>query len=1536
MRNLTRSCSGLFGDDSPEAAALRAHQIFVLARGAPAMAIGNIVNSGLTALVFLGEAPWPLLMGWLAVIWLFAALRLKSWWRNRNRPRPEQAGRRALVRSTVWSCIAGSAWGLAAITLMNFHSVPAHVLLAFVVGGQAAAAAIWLSPLPAAYWTYILISMAPLVAGFALAGEPLHLAMAGMLFVFTGVLLFFARTTHKKFVEAIKAGFERERLVAELEAAHAELEERVSERTAELSRSNQRLKEEIAARRQTEEELRESRDSLRLITDNLPVLIAYLDSSQVYKFVNKRTENWFGMPAGKIIGRRVDEIIDRPYYEKFKPHIDSVLAGNIEIFGETIRYPDGVKRSVEISYVPDFGKDGIVRGYFGLIIDLSDRVRAEEELRESRDYLRLITDNLPALISYMDADRRFRFANRQMEEWYARPESEILGKSVDDVFGRSAYEKMKPRIEEALSGRAVTFEEEIEYPDGQQRSVEINYIPHVGPNGDVRGYFGLVSDIGERKRTEKELRAGQQLLQTVFDVIPHWVFVKDSNSRYMMVNNAFAESYGLQPGDFKGAHTLEMPTGSEGELALFVETDRRVLESGRRVDMMIYPATLPDGRERISHMHKMPLKDDEGNSVGLVGVLEDVTERVKAEEEVRASEHLLQTVFDAIPTPVWVKDMEGRYKMVNQALGDLFKISPRNLVGKVTADIAIVPPEIAARVEREESQVMTTRQPVVLLGEKLPLSDGRVIWQNLIKAPLTDDMGNLIGLVCVSQDVSEHLFAERELRESKELLQTIFDSFPHHLYVKDLESRFLMMNEAIARSAGWTLEEAAGRGSKDLKRLTAATKREFTREDKRVIKTGKPLKIDRKMIRYVDGREEYRSVIKMPLFDQDGSIRGVFGINEDITQRVEAEAAARKREEQLRTVIDNFPASVFFKDEQGKYLLVNKVFEEWCRLPAAEFIGKVPKDIFDSGDAEVFENDDRYVLEKREILTKELALDYPDGKRRSVLSIKFPVFDDDDNLIGVGAIGLNISERKQAEEALRESEDRLRQATRLARLGHWVWDAIEEKCIYCSEEHARIHGVSVDEYIARSSALSGAFSFTHPDDREKYKAACVELRNGTGFEMEYRILTPADQVRHVQEIARPVFDGDGRVIREYGTIQDLTETKSREEQLRQSQKMEAVGQLAGGVAHDFNNMLQVILSYAYIARGNLHAPENLSNYLDQISSGAERAANITRQLLTFSRKGVLQPEILDVNQLISDLMKMLSRVIGENIEMKILPSADPQTVNADPGMLEQVLVNLSVNARDAMPDGGRLVIETAGFRADREFCDLHGWEAPGDYVLISVSDTGEGMTEEVKEHMFEPFFTTKEAGKGTGLGLAMVYNIVRQHEGTIDVYSEPGVGSTIKIYLPAAEASQLESGESEAQLMPDGNETILVAEDEEAVRELLTELLEGHGYTVLTAGDGEKAVSTFRKRKDKIDLVILDVVMPKLSGRGAYEKIRKLHGEIPIIFSTGYAATTLDREFLARDGLKVIHKPYAPAILLHAVREAIDSPPAKERGSRSA
>ena len=267
MRNFTQIWSALFGDDTPEAGALRARQVSVLARGAPAMAIGNIVNSGLTALVFLGEAPWPFLLGWLAVIWLFAALRLKSWWRNRNRPRPEQAGRRALLRSTVWSCIAGSVWGLAAITLMTSHSMPAHVLLAFVVGGQAGAAAIWLSPLPAAYWTYIVISMAPLVAGFALEGEPMHLAMAGMLFVFTGALLLFARTSHKNFVETIKAGFERERLVAELEAAYAELEDRVSGRTADLSRTNQRLKEEIAARKQTEEELRASEHLLQTVFD---------------------------------------------------------------------------------------------------------------------------------------------------------------------------------------------------------------------------------------------------------------------------------------------------------------------------------------------------------------------------------------------------------------------------------------------------------------------------------------------------------------------------------------------------------------------------------------------------------------------------------------------------------------------------------------------------------------------------------------------------------------------------------------------------------------------------------------------------------------------------------------------------------------------------------------------------------------------------------------------------------------------------------------------------------------------------------------------------------------------------------------------------------------------------------------------------------------------------------------------------------------------------------------------------------------------
>jgi signal transduction histidine kinase/ActR/RegA family two-component response regulator len=421
---------------------------------------------------------------------------------------------------------------------------------------------------------------------------------------------------------------------------------------------------------------------------------------------------------------------------------------------------------------------------------------------------------------------------------------------------------------------------------------------------------------------------------------------------------------------------------------------------------------------------------------------------------------------------------------------------------------------------------------------------------------------------------------------------------------------------------------------------------------------------------------------------------------------------------------------------------------------------------------------------------------------------------------------------------------------------------------------------------------------------------------------------------------RPVLRPDGKLDYFFGVGLDITEReraaaeKARlEAQLAQSQKMEAVGRLAGGVAHDFNNMLAAIQGYAELLLRSLAPEDPLRSHAEQIFKASQRSAGLTQQLLAFSRRQVIVPRVVDVNRLIEDSTRMLGRLIGEDVALTVVPDADIGRVMADPNQLDHVLVNLVVNARDAMPDGGRLTIETA----EEEVDDVRGqaWGVPaGRYVVISVSDTGCGMDEEMKAKIFEPFFTTKEKGVGTGLGLATVHGIIKQNGGHISVISEPGVGTTFMICLPRVDAPAEETREIPAPVVPTGTETILLVEDEEMVRRLAQAILERLGYHVLEVDQAGDAHRLCESHPEPIHLLLTDVVMPDLNGRELFERVRGLRPDMKVLFMSGYTQDVIAQHGVLEQGIDLIEKPFSVQGLARKIRDVLDKPASGGAGAR--
>jgi PAS domain S-box-containing protein len=520
------------------------------------------------------------------------------------------------------------------------------------------------------------------------------------------------------------------------------------------------------------------------------------------------------------------------------------------------------------------------------------------------------------------------------------------------------------------------------------------------------------------------------------------------------------------------------------------------------------------------------------------------------------------------------------------------------------------------------------------------------------------------------------------------------------------------------------------------------------------------------------------------------------------------------------------------------------------------------------------------------------------------------------------------SDRKLAEEQLTRSQAQLRKAQKIARLGSWEWDAVEDRVTW-SEEMMDLYGFNPSE---AGSSMPQSLNHVHPDDREKVRLALESsLRTAQPYACDHRSLLPDGSVRAMRGRAEMITDPDGRVIKMIGTAQDVTETqraeealRHSEEQLRQAQKMEAVGRLAGGVAHDFNNLLTVINGYCALSLQKMGADHTLQKNFEEIESAAERAAGLTAQLLAFSRKQVLKPRVLNLNSVVSGMEKMLRRVIGEDIELSTTFDSALGNVKADPGQIEQVILNMAVNARDAMPRGGKLTIRTGNVALDEVTRMRNRDLEVGDYVMLAISDTGVGMTDSVQEHLFEPFFTTKGVGRGTGLGLATCYGIVCQSDGDIRVYSEPNRGTTFKVYLPRVDATVPAVGKKVAP-MPAGTESVLIVEDEDAVRRLSTSVLRDCGYKVEHARDGAEALAMVNEGM-AFDLIVTDVIMPKMSGRELHDRLKSTRPDIKVLFMSGYTDDALAVHGMLDSEFAFIEKPFSPSRLACKVRETIDTP----------
>ena len=911
----------------------------------------------------------------------------------------------------------------------------------------------------------------------------------------------------------------------------------------------------------------------------------------------------------------------------------------------------------------------------------------------------------------------------------------------------------------------------------------------------------------------------------------------------------------------------------------------------------------------------------------------------ESERALSESEEKYRNLHETMVQGVVYQDATGRIISANKAAENILGVTQDQMQGLTSVDPSWrATNEDGSELKGEEHPSMIALQTRSIVKSKImgvfnPKHD-RYSWINVNAVPQFKNGENEpFQVYTIFEDITERKQAKERLRANEAKLHLMIEQSPLGVCINDLDGTFVSASPAYEKLIGYTEEE--------LQKLTFfdITHPDDWPENRRLFQdmTFEETTSFRMEKRYIrkDGSEISVIIHAGPICDPSGSPLFGMALVEDITERKQAEEALCKSEAHNRTLVETLPDLVWLKAPDGVYLSCNHMFGRFFGAKEVDIIGKTDYDFVDKDLADFFRDHDRKAMEADSPSANEEWLTFADetGYEGLFETIKSPMRDADGTLIGVVGIARDITERKRAEEErnklLSDTKERIKELRGLYGVSQAITDCADMDDLF--KQTAKLLPLSWQyPEIACCRMIFDEveyYSATFEPTSWKQTADIIvdkKVRGVIGiYYLEERL--ELDEGPFLSE-ERDLIDGVAKMLGETIKRKQAEEEKFKlEAQLYKAQKMESVGRLAGGVAHDFNNLLTGINGNIYLAQMNIPSNDPLYEMLDEIKEFAGRAADLTRQLLAFSRKQIIIPKIINPNDLIKNMHKLLARIIGEDITIKTIPRKHLGRIKADPGQVEQIIVNLAVNARDAMPDGGKLTIETANVSLGEDYCKKHPNVKQGNYVMLAISDNGEGMNEEILKNIFDPFFTTKAEGQGTGLGLATVYGIVKQHGGNVEVYSEIGVGTIFKVYFPLVRAkAEIITRSSPLINLPRGTETVFIVEDELLVRKIAIKILTRLGYKVMSVDDGVHALSDIKKSAIQIDLLLTDVVMPNMNGRELAEKVQMEYPEMKVLFTSGYTENVIAHHGILDEGLNFIGKPYTPQALAEKVRKVLD------------
>jgi PAS domain S-box-containing protein len=1161
-------------------------------------------------------------------------------------------------------------------------------------------------------------------------------------------------------------------------------------------------------------------------------------------------------------------------------------------------------------------------------------LKLQQSLEAAWAPLLTLIDNVPDFIFQKDREGRFVFANRSLANVVGVSDpKDMIGKTASEVFPREIAEKFVSDDQAVIESGNPLFniEQSLISASGLRKWVLTTKVPLLDSSEHVTGLVGIGRDITERKELEKKNQQLAALVEYAGDAI---VGI-DPNRRITVWNRAAEHLYEYSAGEMIGAPTsLLIPPELEDEVRLMWD---RVMQEGQ---VTRYETTRlrKDGSRIIISLTLSAIHDVEGRIVGIASVARDITEGKQAEKMLKESEEKFHLLFERSADGNLILD-NGRFIDCNEVALRIAGFTVKEqLIGLRHIDIS---PE---RQPDDESSFAKAERLTALAYEK-----GSYYFEWMHKRFSGSEIALKVLLTAIPmkgrrllhvtwRDISTDKYAEKALQESEQRCRSLVENCNEGVFV---------VQDGILKYVNRAVLEIVGRSEQE---ISFKPFLELIHPDDRAM-------VGEHQLRRLRG-EELESRYTFRFIGKNGDIKWIelgvalipfngrpatLNIVTDITERKQAEQVLRESERRLSDIVDFLPDATFVIDTKGTITAWNRAMEQMtgktkeqmlgCRNYeyAIPFYGRRRPMLIDLAFDNREEIKEKYAFfERREdtLIAEAFTPLLHEGKGAHFGGTATFLRNEKGMICGAIESIRDISDRKKAVEALQESEKKYHLLLDTLNEGVWAIDKYDAT-MFVNARMASMMGYAEDELLGRN-----VFDFLHAPSLTAERQLASGKRPGILGQFDGEFLRK-DGTRIITRLKiAPVVGDGGEYLGSIASVIDITEQRKAEnevqrlqEQLLQAQKMEAIGQLAGGVAHDFNNLLTIILGNVELIRMEKSSRGIIEEISQEIQKAGLRAAELTHQLLAFGRKQMLQPKVFNLNSLVENLSKMLRRLIGENITLELRLDATLGSVRADPGQIEQVIINLAANARDAMSDGGKLVLETRNAAADEVRRSERIEISPDPYVILTLSDIGVGMDEKVKAHLFEPFFTTKEPGKGTGLGLSTVYGIVKQSGGYIFVDSQPGRGTSFTIAFPRVNTENASREAPPIERRPiGGTERILIVEDEPSVLRLATTMLQGFGYAVLGAlAPGEALSLPAIGEKRGVDLLITDVVLPGMNGTELARRMQACSPDLRVLFISGYADEMTFREGVLTTGNAFLPKPFTTNMLVKKVREVLDS-----------